>query len=77
MSLESRYAKKEVVSVVKRAHKSKTLWWNGALILALGLLELAAQSFSTVLPPVAYAGLVFVSSAGNMILRFKTTEPIE
>jgi len=29
------------------------------------------------LPPVAYAGLVFVSSAGNMILRFKTTEPIE
>jgi hypothetical protein len=62
---------------MKQKRHSKTLWWNGALILALGLLELAAQSFSTVLPPVVYAGLVFVSSAGNMILRFKTSEPIE
>ena len=62
---------------MKRARRSKTLWWNGALILALGLLELAAQAFSTVLPPIAYAGLIFVSSAGNMILRFKTTESIK
>jgi len=36
---------------VKKAHQSKTLWWNGALILALGLLELAAQAFSTVFHP--------------------------
>ncbi len=77
MSLESRYAKKEVVPVVKRAHKSKTLWWNGALILALGLLELAAHTFSTLIPPMAYASLIFISSAGNMLLRFKTSEPIE
>jgi hypothetical protein len=62
---------------VKKAHRSKTLWWNGALILALGLLELAAQAFSTVLPPIAYAGLIFVSSAGNMVLRFFTSEPIQ
>ena len=77
MSLESRYAKKEVAPVVKRAHKSKTLWWNGALILALGLLELAAHTFSTLIPPMAYASLIFISSAGNMLLRFKTSEPIE
>jgi hypothetical protein len=77
LSLESRYAKKEVVPVVKRAHKSKTLWWNGALILALGLLELAAHTFSTLIPPMAYASLIFISSAGNMLLRFKTSEPIE
>ncbi len=62
---------------MKKAHRSKTLWWNGALILALGLLELAAQAFSTVLPPIAYAGLIFVSSAGNMVLRFFTSEPIQ
>ncbi len=62
---------------MKKAHKSKTLWWNGILLLALGLIELAAQTFSAFIPPVVYAGLVFVSSAGNMILRYKTTEPIE
>ena len=62
---------------MKKAHRSKTLWWNGALILALGLLELGAQTFATFIPPIAYAGMIFVSSAGNMILRFFTSEPIE
>lgn len=62
---------------MKKAHQSKTLWWNGILLLALGLIELAAQTFSAYIPPAAYAGMVFVSSAGNMILRYKTTEPIE
>ena len=62
---------------MKRARRSKTLWWNGALILALGLLELGAQTFATFIPPIAYAVMVFISSAGNMILRFKTTEPIK
>ena len=62
---------------MKKAHRSKTLWWNGALILALGLLELGAQTFSTFIPPIAYAGLIFVSSAGNMVLRFFTSEPIQ
>jgi hypothetical protein len=62
---------------MKQKRHSKTLWWNGALILALGLLELAAQTFSMFIPPLAYAVLIFISSAGNMILRFKTTEPIE
>ncbi len=62
---------------MKKAHRSKTLWWNGALILALGLLELGAQTFATFIPPIAYAGLIFVSSAGNMVLRFFTSEPIQ
>jgi hypothetical protein len=62
---------------VKKAHRSKTLWWNGALILALGLLELGAQTFAMFIPPIAYAGLIFVSSAGNMVLRFFTSEPIQ
>lgn len=62
---------------MKQKRKSKTLWWNGALILALGLLELAAQTFSTVIPPIAYAVMVFISSAGNMILRFYTSEAIK
>jgi hypothetical protein len=62
---------------VKRARRSKTLWWNGALILALGLLELGAQTFAMFIPPIAYAGLIFISSAGNMILRFYTSEAIK
>jgi len=61
---------------VKKARRSKTLWWNGALVLVLGLLELGAQTFATSIPPIAYAGLIFVSSAGNMVLRFFTSEPI-
>jgi len=74
--IESRY-KKTVEPIVKKAHRSKTIWWNGFLILALALLELAAQTFSMFIPPIAYAGMIFVSSAGNMILRFQTKEPIE
>ena len=62
---------------MKQKRHSKTLWWNGALILALGLLELGAQTFATFIPPIAYAGLIFVSSAGNMILRFYTSEAIK
>ena len=62
---------------MKKARQSKTLWWNGILLLALGLIELAAQTFSAYIPPIAYAGLIFVSSAGNMVLRFYTKEPIE
>lgn len=62
---------------MKKAHRSKTLWWNGVLILALGLLELGAQTFATFIPPIAYAGLIFVSSAGNIVLRFYTKEPIQ
>ena len=62
---------------MKKAHQSKTLWWNGVLILSLALIELAATTFQLFISPIAYAGMVFISSAGNMILRFKTTEPIE
>ncbi len=61
---------------MKKAHQSKTLWWNGVLVLILALIELAAQTFSTVIPPIAYAVMVFISSAGNMVLRFFTSEPI-
>ncbi len=62
---------------MKLARKSKTLWLNGCLVLLLGLLELAAQTFSTVIPPLAYAVLIFISSAGNMVLRFYTSEAIK
>jgi hypothetical protein len=62
---------------VKLKRKSKTLWWNGILVLILAIIELAAQTFSTVIPPIAYAVMVFISSAGNMVLRFYTSEAIK
>ena len=62
---------------MKKAHQSKTLWWNAVLILSLSLIEIAATTFQFFISPLVYAGMVFVSSAGNMILRFKTTQPIE
>jgi hypothetical protein len=62
---------------VKRAVHSRTLWLNGSIVLLLGLIELAAQTFSMFIPPIAYAVMVFISSAGNMILRFYTSEAIK
>ena len=62
---------------MKQKRKSKTLWLNGILVLILAIIELAAQTFSTFIPPIAYAGLIFVSSAGNMVLRFYTSEAIK
>ncbi len=62
---------------MKLKRQSKTLWLNGLLVLILGLIELAAQTFSTVIPPIAYAVMVFISSAGNMVLRFYTSEAIK
>ena len=62
---------------MKLKRQSKTLWWNGILVLILAIIELAAQTFSAVIPPIAYAVMVFISSAGNMILRFYTSEAIK
>ena len=62
---------------MKRARRSKTLWWNSCFVLVLGLLELAAQTFSMFIPPIVYSGLIFISSAGNMILRVYTSESIK
>ncbi len=62
---------------MKRAVHSRTLWLNGSIVLLLGLIELAAQTFSMFIPPIAYAVMVFISSAGNMILRFYTSEAIK
>jgi len=62
---------------VKRAVHSRTLWLNGSIVLLLGLIELAAATFSVYLPPIAYSILIFISGAGNMILRFYTSEAIK
>jgi len=61
---------------MKLKRKSKTLWLNGVVVLTLGLIELGAQVFAMHIPQIVFAGLIFVSGAGNMILRFFTSEPI-
>lgn len=60
---------------MKQKRKSKTLWLNGVLVLMLGLIELAATTFPV--PPIVYSTMIFISSAGNMILRFYTSEAIK
>jgi hypothetical protein len=60
---------------VKRKRDSKTLWLNGGLILVFGLIELAATTFPV--PPIVYSTMIFISGAGNMILRFYTSEAIK
>lgn len=61
---------------MKPKSKSKTLWLNGALMLLFAILEIAAMTFELFLPQWIYAAMLFVSSAGNLILRFYTSEPI-
>ena len=60
---------------MKRKRDSKTLWLNGLLVLILGLIELAATTFPV--PLIVYSTMIFISSAGNMILRFYTSEAIK
>ena len=62
---------------MKQKRHSKTLWLNGGLILVFGLIELAAVTFSLFIPQIVYAGMIFTSGAGNMILRFYTSEAIK
>ena len=45
--------------------------------MALAIIELGAHTFEVFIPPIWYAGTLFIASAGNIILRFKTTQPIE
>ena len=61
---------------MKRAIHSKTLWLNGSIVLLLGLIELAAATFSVYLPPIAYSILIFISGAGNMALRCYTNQQL-
>ena len=60
---------------MKLKRKSKTLWLNGLLVLILGLIELAATTFPV--PQLVYSTMIFISGAGNMILRFYTSEAIK
>jgi hypothetical protein len=60
---------------VKLKRQSKTLWWNGILVLILAIIELAATTFPV--PPIVYSTMIFISGAGNMILRFYTSEAIK
>ena len=60
---------------MKLKRRSKTLWWNGILVLILAIIELAATTFPA--PPIVYSTMIFISGAGNMILRFYTSEAIK
>ena len=61
---------------MKQKRHSKTLWLNGAFVLVLGLIELAANTFSVFIPPIVYSSMLFISSAGNLVLRFYTSKGI-
>ena len=61
---------------MKLKRNSKLLWLNGAMLLCLSLLELAAGTFQVMIPENTYAIMLFISNGGSMILRFFTSEPI-
>ena len=61
---------------MKLKRKSKSLQFNGAIILILSLVELAATTFTQIIPGWAYATMIYTSAAGNMLIRFYTSEPI-
>ena len=70
---------------MKTAKQSKTIWVNGAvailsaLVAALALVEtnLGGLGLTEQGQILVSAGIVFVVTAANIILRYMTTEPIK
>ena len=60
----------------KNWHRSKTQWFNGAIILS-GLVQANIEEFRVVVPPVYFG--IFLIGVGMVgwILRTITTQPIE
>lgn len=60
----------------RRWHKSKTQWFNGALVMS-GLIQSNVEEFRAIIPP-SYFGmfLVMIGMVG-WYLRTITTQPVE
>jgi len=64
----------------RNAWRSKTIWFNGILLAALPLFELALQVLPQVrefVPDDVYRMIGLVAVVGNAALRFMTTQPLE
>lgn len=62
---------------MKLKRRSRTLWFNSALFVLFGLMEVYAATYQTSLPTMTYAILIGVSSLGNLVLRYFTSQPIK
>ena len=65
---------------VKRCKKSRTIKFNGLMLVAFQLAPLVSESLPTIkeyLAPEIYKWLFLTVVAVNILLRFKTKEPLE
>ena len=65
---------------IKNAWRSKTIWFNGLLLAALPLFELALSLLPQIqeyLPENVYKIVGLVAVVGNALLRFSTKHPLE
>ena len=53
--------------------KTKTFWFN---ILSAALLIAALPEFTALIPELWIKYVVFAQAAGNIVLRYVTTEPV-
>ena len=52
---------------------TKTFWFN---VISAGLLIAALPEFSTLIPELWIKYVVFAQAAGNIVLRYITTDPV-
>lgn len=57
-------------------HKSKTQWFNGAIVFS-GLVQANVEEFRVVVPPVYFGAFLIVIGMIGWVLRTITTQPIE
>lgn len=60
----------------RRWHRSKTQWFNGALVLS-GLVQANIEEFRAVIPPSYFGMFLVVIGMVGWYLRTITTQPIE
>lgn len=63
-----------------RAHRSLTLWFNAvaaSVVTALPILQDAFPAMHDYIPDNLYKSAMGVVVAGNILLRFRTNQPLE
>lgn len=71
---------KNLIDKLKGALRSFTVWFNGLLLAALPLFEVAKEylpELQTYVTPEVYKWVGLAVVVGNIMLRFRTSMPLE
>lgn len=69
-----------MMQILQGAMKSLTIWFNGLLLAALPTFQMAADAIPQLheyLPDNIYKTIGLIAVGGNILLRFKTNQPLK